>query len=310
LTNRSSTSATAPNTTGAHLGTGDAHAKINLTLDVLGERPDGFHEIRSVAMGIELSDRIRCRLTDQKGIAVTCTESSIEPADNLAYRAAVKLAKKVGVKPAVEIAIEKHIPLGAGLGGGSADAATTLRLCNELWGDKLGDHQLAEIGAEIGSDVPLFFSLPAAIVTGRGEQVAPAPICWKGWVLLVFPAEAISTVEVYDAWRPSDVAGLPTGMGDQVIKATTADELSSMLSNHLTPAVFRVSPKTKQIHAELQKAGLGSLHVTGTGSTLFRLFDEQEDACRAVSKIEERQLEVTTAVVAAPAGARLTASEE
>jgi 4-diphosphocytidyl-2-C-methyl-D-erythritol kinase len=310
LTNRSSTSATAHETTEAPLGTDRAHAKINLTLDVLGERPDGFHEIRSVVMGIGLHDRIRCRVTDRKGIAVTCSDPSIEPADNLAYRAAVKLAKKLGVKPAIEIEIEKNIPVGAGLGGGSSDAATTLRLCNHLWGNKLGDPKLAEVGAEIGSDIPLFFSMPAAIVTGRGEQVAAAPMCWHGSVLLVFPDEAISTVEVYDAWRPSDVAGLPTGMGDKVIRATTADELSSMLSNHLTPAVFRVSPRTKQIHTELQKAGLGSLHVTGTGSTLFRLFDEQGDACRAVNKIEERQLEVTTAVVAAPAGARLTASEE
>lgn len=302
--------ATAPETTGVPAGTAYAHAKINLTLDVSGRRTDGFHELRSLVIGIDLCDRLRCRPTDHHGVAIACTDPTIPNPDNLVYHAAVKLAKKTGVDPAVEIELEKSIPVGAGLGGGSSDAATTLRLCNMLWGSQLGDGELAEVGAELGSDIPLFFSLPAAVVTGRGERVEPVSMRWTGWVLLVFPNVAISTAEVYAAWGPSDSAGLPTRMDDRIVEARTSTEIAPMLSNHLTPAVFRISPKTKDIHAELHRAGLGSMHVTGTGSTLLRLFDEREAACRVASKIDELQLGVSTAVVAAPAGQRSTVSEE
>ncbi len=303
-------SATAPDTTRATAGTVSAHAKINLTLDILGRREDGFHEVRSLVIGVDLCDRIGCRSAQLPGVTITCADPTISGAKNLCYHAAVKVAERLGIRPTVEIEIDKLIPIGAGLGGGSSDAAAALRLCNKVWGSRLSDRELAEIGAALGSDVPLFFSLPAAVLTGRGERVQRLRLQWCGWVLLVFPSEAIATADVYGAWRPSDAAGLPTGMDGEIVKAATAAEISPWLSNHLTPALFRVSPKTEQIYAELNRRGLGPMHVTGTGSTLFRLFDEREAACRTAGEMEKLQLGVSTAVVAAPAGPSSTTSEE
>ena len=296
-------SAAALNTTMTATATASAPAKINLTLDVLGWREDGLHELRSLIIGVDLIDQVTCRLRDKPGLLLTCDDPTLQSEDNLAYRAAVKLAGRLGCDPALQIDIEKSIPVGAGLGGGSSDAATTLRLCNELWGNRVTQDELATIGADLGSDVPLFFSLPAVVVTGRGERVEPAAMRWSGWVLLALVDAVVSTADVYRAWRPNDAAGLPTGTDERIARAATAAEISAMLSNHLTPAVFRVSPPVARANDELNQAGLGPMHVTGTGSTLYRLFDEREAACGAASRIEELQLGVTTAVVAAPAGA-------
>jgi len=287
-----------------------ASAKINLTLDVLGRRDDGYHELRSLVIGIGLCDRVRCSVRAESGVELTCNNQALRGVDNLAYLAAMKLTRHVGHDPAVRIELEKRIPIAAGLGGGSSDAATTLRLCNDLWGAGLDGRQLTSIGAEIGSDVPLFFSLPSAVITGRGEQVEPVTLYWSGWVLLVFVSAAVSTTQVYRAWRPEDAADMPTGSDRALIQATTADEVSALVSNHLEPAVFRVAPAVALAYEELNRAGLGPMRVTGAGSTLYRLFDDKEAAGCAAREVEDLHLDVTTSVVAAPVGPGSMVNEE
>ena len=180
--------------------TSTAPAKLNLTLDVMGTRPDGFHELHSLLAGVDLCDRITCRLLDQPGVEVSCSDESLASANNLGVRAVEVLARHVGIDPAVSIHIEKRIPVAAGLGGGSSDAAGVLRICNELWHTGLSAEDLASIGAEIGSDVPLFFSLPSAVITGRGERVERVDMRWSGWALLARVNVPVSTAAVFRAW--------------------------------------------------------------------------------------------------------------
>lgn len=290
--------------------TAPAPAKINLTLDVLGRRDDGYHDVRSLVIGVSLYDHIRCRVRREPGIELICSDPGLRGSANLAHRAATRLGQHLGLEPALRIELEKRIPVGGGMGGGSSDAASTLSLCNHLWGAGLDPAGLAAIGAELGSDVPLFFSLPSMVVTGRGEKVQPVALRWSGWVLLVFVDAAVSTAEVYRAWRPSDAARLPGRTDEAIILAATADEVSALRSNHLEPAVLRVSPTVTRIHDELNRAGLGPICITGTGSTLYRLFDQEQAAHRVQRLVSDLRIGVTTSVVAAPVGPGSIASEE
>jgi len=280
----------------------DAPAKINLTLEVLGLRADGYHDLRSLVIGIDLADQVRCRTSPVAGIRIHCDDPALNHGENLAARAARTLADRCGLEPALGIDLQKRIPVGGGLGGGSSDAATTLRLCDSLWQTGLDQTELAAIGAELGSDVPLFFSLPSAVMEGRGEKVWPVRLRWSGWVLLICPPLPVSTAEVYRAWRPVDSAGRPSGTDRDILHATTAAELSGLLTNHLEPPLFRVYPTICALREALTSLGLTSMSVTGSGSALYCLFDEPEPALRAANKIQERWSRVTTVVAAAPVG--------
>lgn len=285
----------------SHSVTSDACAKINLTLDIFGRREDGFHELRSLVIGVGLHDKLCCR--EQHGdVTLRCSDPALEGPENLVCRAARLLAEDAREGFGLHIDLEKHIPTGAGLGGGSSDAAAVLRLGNDL--GKLGwsRTRLARLGATLGSDVPLFFSLPAAVITGRGEWVKPVSMSWSGWVLLVFAGPAVATKAVYDAFRSSDTAGLAGKTEDAVCAATTAAELTPLLSNHLEAAVFRVSPAVARTWDELHRRGWGPLRVSGAGSTLYRLFDEKDAACRMAGEIQNAMGNIATTVVAAPVG--------
>ncbi len=297
-------------TMAAHRVTTTAPAKINLTLDVLGRRDDGFHDLRSLVIGVDLSDRVSCRDCDKPGIDLTCSDHSLVGPENLVFRAVQVFTQHVGRAPAVRIELEKNIPIGAGMGGGSSDAAAMLRLCNELWCAGLDDAALANLGSDLGSDVPLFFSLPSAVITGRGERVEPVALRWSGWVLLVYCGVAVPTTDVYQAWRAADSADLPCGTDGAISEATSAKTLTELLSNHLEPAVFRVAPTVAGVSDRLDRAGVGPMRVTGAGSTLYQLFDEKEAACRAARQVEDLRMSVTASVVAAPVGSASVLSEE
>lgn len=277
-----------------------APAKINLTLEVLRRTSDGYHELRSLAVGIELQDRVRCTVVDSPGVEIRCDDSRLENNDNLAVRAVRALAAEIGHSPALRIELDKAIPIGGGLGGGSSDAATTLSLCDKLWDLGLDRDRLAAIGATLGADIPLFFSLPSAVITGRGERVRPVDMRWSGWVLLVFVPEVVSTAEVYAAWRASDSMASSEDRAKSVLASTRAEQLTQWLCNDLEQAVFRVSPQVGVVFAALNQEGFGPMHVSGAGSTLFRLFDEQKAAYRTASAIEALGLGTECLVVAGP----------
>lgn len=282
--------------------TATSPAKINLTLEVHGRRADGFHDLRSLVIGVDLRDRLRVCVRQEPGIELVCSDPTLSGPENLVHRATARLAERLGVEPAIRLELEKRIPIAAGLGGGSSDAATALRLCNDLWSGGLSAEELAAIGAELGSDVPLFFSLPAALMTGRGECVTPVPLQWRGWVLLVFVDTAVLTEKVFASWRPSDAADLPREQDQAIIGARSAVEVSALTTNHLEPAVFRVAPAVGRAAWEINRANLGPVRVSGAGSTFFRLFDDREVALHAATEMEALPIELKTAVVRAPVG--------
>lgn len=285
--------------------TTSACAKINLTLDVLGRRDDGYHALRSLVVGIDVADSLSMSSTRSDGIELSCTDPSLSNSDNLICRAIEALAMHTGRAPRFSASLQKRIPIAAGLGGGSSDAAAALRLANALGGHHLSDRQLAEIGAQVGSDVPLFFSLPVALIEGRGEVVTSIEWNWSGWVLLVFTGETVSTEKVYGDWRTSDAADMPAFGEQAVLEATSAKAMAALTYNHLEKAVFRVAPRVGAVHAALMKSGLGPMRVSGAGSILFRPFDTTEEAWKVANELKTLDLGVTTAVVAAPFGQAL-----
>jgi len=277
-----------------------APGKINLILDVLGRRPDGFHDIHSLAIGVGLSDRLTCTWPSPHGLTLECSDPTLHADLNLASRAALTLALRKGIDLQVEIGLDKNIPVGAGLGGGSSDAAAALRLCNELWHTRCSDLDLAQMGAELGSDVPLFFHLPAVEISGRGECVAPFPMTWHGYALLIFPGIHVSTADVYKAWRPEDVCSDHTAAFDELHTIARADRLHERLRNQLEPALFRVCQRVRQAQEALSSLGLPHTCITGSGSALFRLFDDPDPANHAARLIRDNLNDLKVTVVPCP----------
>ena len=245
-----------------------AHAKINLTLEVLGMRPDGYHDLRSVVTTIPLHDDVELLDASAGEVTVVMVGDGMEvprvPCEtNLAVRAARALQEACGVTRGVHIRIVKRISVGAGLGGGSADAAAVLNGLNELWGLGLPKERLCAIGAGVGSDVPALVLGGVVLMEGRGERVRPyfageAPATPKTLALpnapfgdrfvLRVPPVCASTARVYAEFRPED---------------------RGKFRNDLQPAACRLYPAIAETIAEMEVEGLENVQMTGSGSAVF-----------------------------------------
>lgn len=285
-------------------------AKVNLTLDILGRRGDGYHDLRSLVIGVDLCDHVRCIPNSDSAIEVECSDPKLGGAANLAHQAATALAESRHIEQGARISIRKRIPIGGGLGGGSGNAAAALRLCNDLWGTNLTNRELAGLGQTIGSDVSLFYSLPSAVIEGRGERVRRVRLRWSGWVLLICPGIPVSTAEVYRAWRREDSRFDPAGRIDAILDATRASEINPLLDNQLESAAFRVYPALTELRDTLSDLQGGPSRMSGSGSTMYRLYDDPTAARRAALSIRDRIPRVKTYVAAAPVGMSSVFSEE
>lgn len=254
-------------------------AKVNLTLAVLGRRGNGFHEIESWVVKIGWYDRLTISPARELSLTISGAAGGVAADEsNLVLRAARALSEESGLPPAAAIALEKHIPVGAGLGGGSSDAAATLKALNELWGLHWDKARLQAVGARIGSDVPLFIDdAPAVVIRGRGERVEPLSTSPRGWVVVIVSAYSISTADVYHALEtretPQRSASRPwTG------PARSAAQLQSELFNDLQQAAMTVEPRLAGLYACLDGLDGRRVHMTGSGSCLFALFDDRSEA--------------------------------
>jgi 4-diphosphocytidyl-2-C-methyl-D-erythritol kinase len=266
-------------------------AKINLVLDVLARRPDGYHEISSLMIKVGLYDRLTVEPGSDGRIRLSTTHAEV-PADgsNLICKAAECLAHAMGRLPGCRIHLEKAIPVGGGMGGGSSNAAGALRALNALWGAGFTDARLAELGSTLGADVPFFFATDCAIVSGKGERVRPVRLAFAGWALLIMGGVHVSTALVYARCTP----GKPETAQDDLESmsaARNADALRAGLRNALEPAVFSVAPEILALRERVREAGGRELRVSGAGSVLFDIFDSREQAtafgevlrCRGIS---------------------------
>lgn len=259
-----------------------APAKINLTLDVVGKRDDGYHEVEMIMTAIDLSDQI-CLTPRADGQVVVQSSSGYIPLDqrNSAWQAAQLLKEEYGVADGVNIYIEKKIPVAAGLAGGSSDAAAVLRGCNRLWNLDLTLERLAELGARVGSDVPFCLYRGTALATGRGERIAPLPPLPPCWVVLAKPPIGVSTAEIYQSLKWEQIAEHPDTKG--VIEALHRKHfhgVASRLKNVLEPVTFEKHPEVAALKEKMLHFGADGVCMTGTGPTVYALLAQESRALR------------------------------
>lgn len=255
-----------------------ASGKVNLTLAVLGRREDGFHELESWVIPIDWCDRLQLCQADALSLHLDGEDEGVPSGpDNLVWRAATALARAVGREPDVAITLEKAIPAGTGLGGGSSDAVATLLGLNRLWELGWSTEQLLPVAEALGSDVPLFLTGQSAIMRGRGERIEPMPAVWQGWLVLIVPPFRLSTAAVYQEWSNAAPAVRASARPWTALPCPSAF-LLDRLFNDLEPAAFRVEPKLALLHAAIDGLQGRPVRMTGSGTALFTLFDDQKEA--------------------------------
>lgn len=266
-----------------------AHAKVNLDLRVLGTRPDGYHELRTVFQTIDLHDTLTAQ--EKPGPFVLKCRASGVPLDdrNLVWRAGAALWKALGRAgdPAdTVVTIEKAIPLQAGLGGGSADAAAALQILARLWGGAPLS-LLREVAAGVGSDAPFFLSGGTALGLGRGEEIYPLVDLPRHWIVVVLPPFGVSTVEAYSWYDEDRATGLREPRGDLQILPVPWPSRAAQMVNDLEPPVIRRHPEIGSIKAALREAGAVAAAMSGSGSAVFGLFRTRPAAVRALRPLKK-----------------------
>ena len=276
-------------------------AKINWVLKVLGRRPDGFHEIRTLFQTVDLADDINFQLIpgDQIELSVSGRDTGA-PQNNLVYRACRLLQSRLGLHCGLRVHLHKRIPPGGGLGGGSSNAAASLLAANHLWRAGLSRPELAQLGAELGSDVPFFLFGGTARATSRGERLDLLPDAPRRYhLILVFPGFQVSTREAYElgGWGPIDTepAVLTTESPDTKIQRfhealVRGEDVGPLVENDFEGPVFSHYPAFAEVSTRMQRAGCDSVLLSGSGSTLIGLVSSDE---RAESVAESISRETT-----------------
>lgn len=269
-----------------------APAKVNLTLEVLGKREDGYHEIRSIVQAIDLCDHLHLRLHD-----VTEFKSDMPgwvPGKSLASKAVAFLQEATGCSRGVAVEVEKRIPLLSGLGGDSSDAAAVLRGLNRLWGLELPRERLRELAAQLGSDVAFFLHGGTALMEGRGERVTPLPSLPATWFVLVRPAvphEPGKTRRAYASLKPGDHAdGRITERLVEVLKSG-GEFTPSLLFNTFEGSVLAGSSEVARCREQMIEAGAGGVHLAGSGPVLFAVAEERAGAETLCQQLRQQGVE-------------------
>jgi len=264
-----------------------ASAKVNLVLEVLGKRPDGYHELSTVMQAVDLFDRLTVETAGS--ITLETSEPGLPTDDrNLVVRAARLLRETAGVDAGARIVLDKRIPVAAGLGGGSSDAAATLLALNRLWGLRWRRERLVELAMKLGMDVPFFLGRGRALGTSRGEVLSPLPGVGGYAMVLVNPGVGLSTREVYGrvprGWRAE--ADATERMLD-ALKKRSVVRMAGALTNHLEHWVEPVMPVIGRMKAALFAAGALGAAMSGSGPTVFglaRSLDQARQIQRRVTR--------------------------
>src|SRR6266851_2097233 len=238
-----------------------AYAKVNLTLNILGDRPDGFHEIESVMHTIALHDSLTLREAGE-GVEVVAHDDEV-PSDhrNLVARAAALLRETFGVERNVQIELTKGVPVAAGLGGGSSDAAVTLLGLAQMWKLRVDGRDLIALAGKLGSDVPFFLEGGAAIARGRGERLTLLPPLPTTWMVLARPRVAVSTEWAFR-------------------------EVGRLLANVFEPLIFSVHPGVADLKARLLRGECYGAGMSGTGPTVFGLMANEAAALKVAADLQ------------------------
>lgn len=269
-----------------------AHAKINLGLKVLGARGDGFHDILSVFQSIDLADRLLFQRSAHAGFS--CSEPSLPTTgDNLVLKALNRFSSAVpevgALLPTLHLHLEKSIPVGAGLGGGSSDAAAALRGLNGLCGNPLDLQGLMHLAAEVGSDVPFCLQGGTALVSGRGETLEPLPKLLPQWhFVVVFPGIFVSTKWAYESLDAKLTTSSPYLSFIKSLRGGRVDPtgLLEVVENDFQSVVERANPIVAELVSEFDRNGALCSSMTGTGSTVYGIFDDRIAALAVCDELE------------------------
>lgn len=265
-----------------------AYAKINLGLDVLRKRPDGYHEVRMIMQTINLHDKLSIKITEEPSIKIN-TNLPYLPSDenNLVVKAASLLKKEFGIKQGVYIDLEKRIPVSAGMAGGSTDAASTLYGMNQLFHLNLSKDELMSYGLRLGADVPYCLMRGTALSEGIGEKLTPLPAFPKCFVLLVKPPINVSTKYVYEHLKLDDPLTHPNI--DAIIDSITKNHLErscALFGNILESVTETEYPIIKDIKNILLEYGALTALMSGSGPTVFGIFSDKKTAEKAFYKFK------------------------
>lgn len=269
-----------------------ALGKINLGLDVLGRRPNGYHDVRMVMQTVYLYDQILLEKTDKEGISLE-TNLFYLPVNenNLAYCAAKMLIDEFAIKEGVHISLEKHIPVAAGMAGGSSNAAAVLYGMNRLFQLGLTDQELMDRGVQLGADVPYCIMRGTVLAEGIGEKLTPLPAMPKCHVLLAKPPISVSTQKVYEkldaqkVTKHPDIDGILLGLQTGDLK-----KITSSMGNVLENVTITEYPQIESIKDVMKEEGALNAMMSGSGPTVFGIYDDKMLARRAAARIREEQL--------------------
>jgi len=258
-------------------------------LRVLGKRDDGYHELDTVLQTVSLHDTITFERTDDDDIRMWCDDRSV-PVDktNLVWRAAAALRERYSISHGVKIRLEKRVPAEAGLGGGSSDAAATLMALAFLWEIEMSEDDLAQVAESLGSDVPFFLYGGTAHATGRGNVIEPLEDSPQKHLLIIKPNASISTAKAY---RTLNRSALTSADSKPILFRSQASNFSASidqnaLQNDFEPVVLEQEPEIERAKNALLKSGAPAAMLSGSGSAVIGIFDNQDAQERAIQAIE------------------------
>lgn len=281
-----------------------SHAKVNLFLEVLGKRPDGYHELETVMQEVSLHDTLTFERIPG-GIEIICDNPDI-PRDesNLVWKAAALMMRRYPGHGGVRVTIVKRIPLGGGMGGGSSNAAVTLKALGRMWGLGLKKAELENLAAEIGSDAPFFIGGGCALCHGRGEKVTPIRLKKRYWYVLVFPGFAVSTKEVYANLQTYLTTTVRRGTLTYSVNCGTAGGEGEFVPfNRLEGPAFQLHPVLRRVRNTVAAACSDGAMLSGSGSTLFGICETRKEAEQAKIDVDGK-VGVITMVVYGSSGPR------
>ena len=267
----------------------NSYAKINLYLKIGRKLGSGYHNLQSVMQRIELGDNMTFEPVNEDRIIVESTNMEISNEENLAYKAALILKKKYKVRHGVRIHIEKNVPLEAGLGGGSSNAATALLNLNKLWGLKLKEKSLIELASQIGSDVPFFIGENAALVEGIGDKIKWIKKSFSINIVLINPGFRVSTKWAYSAFdrqKPKIKTDANINNLVRAIEKKDIKEIANNLHNDFEPIVTKKYKVIEEIKTNLIRNDALNACVSGSGPTVFGIFNSIYEAREAFFKIQ------------------------
>lgn len=269
-----------------------ALAKVNLGLDVVRKREDGYHEVRMIMQTINVYDELELVVQETPGIQIETNLSSV-PSDesNLVYKAAKLLMDEFQITKGLHIRLEKNIPVAAGMAGGSSDAAATLKGVNQLFGLGLSTAELMERGVKIGADVPYCIMGGTALAEGIGEVLSPLPPMPDCHILIAKPPVGVSTAFVYGNLRANELEHHPDIDGMiETLKADSITGLCARMENVLETVTIPAYPVIDEIKKLMVDCGADGAMMSGSGPTVFGIFTDQEAAKCAMKKVQESNL--------------------